>query len=138
MITKKGAGGHQQPYIPAGNGEESGEYTSFDSSCLEPRIKMASEILGYNKVVKFIFENHKPPIKETKHCQKRMNERHITRIEIAEAINKPIYISGEKIDKNGKSSIIYYGPNATVCINPKNGNLITAYRTRKNIRNKIK
>ena len=138
MQTKKGAGGLQQPYVPAGNGDESGEYRSFDSSILDNNLRKACNILGYEKVAKYVYESHKPPLISTSHFEKRLKERGLTNIVVAEAIAKPIYVSQTKYDTLGRPSITYYGPNVTVSINPNNGHIITVHKTRKNIRNKMK
>ena len=138
MKTKKGAGGLQQPYIPAGHGEESGEYTSFDSSCLQPRLKRLVQIIGYEEIVKFAYQNHKPPIVETEHIKLRLKERNISRILIAEAILTPLCKSETHFDKKGRPSITYFGPNVTIYVNPKTGQIITVHKTRRNIRNKYK
>ena len=138
MVTKKGAGGRQQPYVPAGNGEESGEYKSFNSSCLHPNIALVYNAIGPNSIIKYAYENHVPPVYESKHLEKRLKERGIQRILIAEALIKPLDVSAVHYDDKGRPSITYYGPNVTVYINPQNGSIITVHRTRKNIRNKYK
>ena len=138
MVTKIGAGGHQQPYIPEGNGDKSGEYASFDSSCLNSTINKVSNIVGYDNMVKFAYKQHNPPLFEGEHLKSRLRERGIARILIAEALLKPLHISDVKYDENGRPSITYYGPNVTVYINPNTGKITTVHKTRKNVRNKFK
>lgn len=138
MVTKPGAGGRQQPYIPAGNGDSSGEYTSFDSSSMDARVKILSSIVGDEEVVKYAYKKHKPPLQESAHLKQRIAERKIPRIYIADALLKPLEKSDVKIDGLGRKSITYYSMNVTVTINPDNGNIITVNKTRRNIRNKLK
>lgn len=138
MVTKKGAGGLQQPYIPAGHGEESGEYTSFDSAKLNRRIKILTDAIGVASVVKYAYENHKPIIHEGKHFKDRLKERGIHQIYVAEALLKPLKTDDKIVDKYGRVSTKYYGPNATVAVNPETGKIITVHKTRRNIRNKFK
>lgn len=138
MVTKPGAGGRQQPYIPAGNGESSGEYTSFDQSKLDSGVKRLSNIIGYERVIEYAYESHNPPLFEGRHFNTRCQERGIKKIFVAEALLKPLEKTGTVYDKMGKPSITYFGRNATVAINPITGKLITAYPTRRNIRNKYK
>ncbi len=38
-LTKPGGGNKPQPYIPAGNGDQSGQYTSLDRKTNMPKIK---------------------------------------------------------------------------------------------------
>ena len=42
---KPGGGNKPQPYIPAGNGEKSGEYTDKPVSSKKPGIKTASSVM---------------------------------------------------------------------------------------------
>ena len=98
MITKKGAGGKQQPYIPAGNGESSGEYASFDESLLDPNIRRLSNIIGDEQVIEYAYESHHPPLFEGRHFNKRCNERGIKKIFVAEAILK--YLKKSEIEYN--------------------------------------
>ena len=138
MQTKKGAGGLQQPYISAGNGDKSGEYTSFDSSCLDSRIAKLSKIIGYDKVIQHAYNQFEPPLTESKHLKQRLEERGITRVLIAEALLKPMEKSEIKYDRKGRPSIAYYGTNVTVYINPKSGKITSVHKTRRNIRNKYR
>ncbi len=138
MITKKGGGGHQQPYIPAGHGDESGEYTTFDSTYLDSKISVLCGIVGFEEVVRYAYENHVPPIIETEHLKERLSERNIKRIFIAETLLKPLSKSDIRYDQRGRPSITYYGSNVTLYLNPENGKIISVHKTRKNIRNKFK
>ena len=55
------------------------------------------------------------------HAGDQAHERKITSKEIVDALQKPLYIKGVKVDDEGRKSQQFIGSKATVCVNPDTG-----------------
>ena len=74
-------------------------------------------------------KNVKMDLDIRKHARARMPERSVTEKEIAEAMASPLHVTAIKTDESGQRSYKMIGPNATVCINPDTGKIVTAWQT---------
>lgn len=66
---------------------------------------------------------------KTIHASERMREREVTDDDVRDARTNPIYSKEIVTDGLGRKSQILIGKNATVCINPDTGKVITAWKT---------
>lgn len=73
---------------------------------------------------------------KTIHASERMREREVTDDDVRDARTNPIHSKGIVTDDLGRKSQILIGKNATVCINPDTGKVITAWKTGTKIRKK--
>lgn len=70
----------------------------------------------------------------SKHYFDRAFERKIHIDDVKDAIYRPIEAPITKVDELGRVSTTYFGADTTVVINPETGNVVTTYKTRRNIR----
>lgn len=75
-------------------------------------------------------------IGKTEHASSRMAERSVSDSDVEEARNNPIHMKSIVTDEQGRKSQVYIGKNATICVNPDTGQLITAWKTGTKIRKK--
>lgn len=66
---------------------------------------------------------------KTIHASERMREREVTDSDVQDARTNPIYSKEIVTDGLGRKSQILIGKNATICINPDTGKVITAWKT---------
>ena len=70
------------------------------------------------------------------HAGDQAHERKITSKEIVDALQKPLYIKGVKVDDEGRKSQQFIGSKATVCVNPDTGVISTIWPTGTRLRKK--
>lgn len=66
---------------------------------------------------------------KTIHASERMREREVTDDDVQDARTNPIHSKEIVTDDLGRKSQVLIGKNATVCINPDTGKVITAWKT---------
>lgn len=74
--------------------------------------------------------------KKTQHGADRAAFRSVTDAEIDNAIESPLHKGQEMVDSYGRKSIKYIGEQATVILNPDNGEVITTWKTGSRVRKK--
>ena len=57
------------------------------------------------------------------------DDRKVTSRNIINALSSPMHVTKERIDKHGRASVRYIGKSATVNVNPKNGVIVTVWKT---------
>jgi hypothetical protein len=72
----------------------------------------------------------------SKHALRQMEERHVTRENIVDALRNPLYIRDVHIDNEGQKSQRFIGWDATVNVNPDTGNIATIWKTGKDDKRK--
>lgn len=70
------------------------------------------------------------------HAKARMKERGIEIPQVIDAVKNPLQVEPVKTDEQGRSSVRFIGKQVTACFNPNNGNLITAWPTKHQLRKK--
>ena len=130
------------------------EYKEF-SAAVEIRPKLERLwVEGYNKSVSgkvTAAANRKPVIERllaktpdgqqtraTAHLLERAAERGVSADAISKAVNSPLHIKPVKVDAAGRKSQQYIGEEATVAINPENGNVVSVWKTGKKTRNQYR
>lgn len=66
---------------------------------------------------------------KTIHANERMREREVTDDDVRDALTNPLHSKEVVTDELGRKSQTLIGKNATVCINPDTGKVITAWKT---------
>ena len=66
---------------------------------------------------------------KTIHANERMREREVTDDDVRDALTNPLHTKEVVTDELGRKSQTLIGKNATVCINPDTGKVITAWKT---------
>lgn len=93
--------------------------------------------LEASKTIEKIWENGIIQVGETVHASERMEQRTVNKDDILDALQNPLFIGEEIEDEYGRKSVRIIGKDATVCVNPETGTIITTWKTSSKIRKKL-
>lgn len=77
-------------------------------------------------------------VAKTTHIIQQAEKRGVSANATKNALTNPLKITTIKIDEQNRPSQQFIGENATVAVNPENGNLITAWQTGSKLAKKLK
>lgn len=111
--------------------DEKGRITHFDKSASQRAVQAKKRAERIRENLLGMETSDGVVIKDLSyHFAERCEERGVTMVGVQDALTKPLNITNIKVDEEGRPSLKYIGRYATVSVNPDNGAITTAWRTR--------